>query len=315
MPSAEERESPVAIIAALLGNLGVAIAKGIAAVLTGSGALLAETAHSIADSVNEGLLYFGVRQSERPPTNAHPFGFGKERYFWSLVVALSLFVAGGIFSLLEMWERLHTSHEVGDPTVGFVVLGVALLFESASLGVALRQARNRARAMDVTVARYVRDHDDPAVRVVLLEDSAAVLGLAFAAAGLALSVLTGNHRWDAIASGLIGVELIVVALFLAADARAFLIGEAAPQAVEDDMRQVLERHEDVERVMQLLTMRVGARRLLVVSRLSVRDDLAGGEIERLLVSLRGHLIDEFPRISEAFLEVNPSARRSGGARR
>jgi cation diffusion facilitator family transporter len=293
-----------AVIAAFLGNLAIGITKGIAAVLTGSGALLAETAHSFADAMNQLLLFIGVRRSVRAPTPLHPLGHGKERYFWALVVALLLFFGGGVFSLLEAWNRFQHPHEITQANVGFIVLGLSVVFECFSLGAALREVRHAARADGVTVGRFLRELRDPALRTVLFEDSAALLGLLVALAALGLTVVTGDHRWDAVGSAAIGVLLVVVALVLAADARVLIIGEAPPEAERRALRELLAAQPDVEAVTELLAVRMGARQLLVMARLSVRDDLRGDEIERLVLSLR-HKLKERPQVMEAFLEVSP----------
>jgi cation diffusion facilitator family transporter len=293
-----------AVIAAFLGNLAIAITKAVAAVLTGSGALLAETAHSLADAMNQLLLFIGVRRSVRAPTARHPLGHGKERYFWALVVALLLFFGGGVFSLLEAWDRFQHPHEVTQANVGFVVLGLSVVFECFSIAAALREVRHAARADGVSVRRFLRELRDPALRTVLFEDAAALLGLLFAIGALGLTVGTGDQRWDAVGSAAIGVLLVVVALVLAADARVLIIGEAPPEAERRALRELLAAQPEVEAVTDLLAVRMGAKQLLVMARLSVRDDLRGDEIERLVLALRQKL-KERTDVMEAFLEVNP----------
>lgn len=301
----EHTESTTAVVAAFLGNLAIAATKGFAALVTGSGALLAETAHSVADAANQVLLFIGIRRSVRRPTERHPLGYGKERYFWALVVALMLFFGGGAFSLLEALERMTHPHEIVEPQVGFIVLGLSLAFEALSITVALREAARAARGAGMPLRRFLRELRDPALRTVLFEDSAALLGLALATAGLGLSTLTGDHRWDATASGAIGLVLIGVAFELARDARTLIIGEAAPEADRDAMRRTLRMDERVDAVHELLAVRMGARQVLVMARVSVRDDLRGDEIEALLVRLRQELHLRHPEVIEAFIEVNP----------
>lgn len=308
---ADEGGTLRAVIAAFLGNLAIAITKGVAAVMTGSGAMLAETAHSVADAMNQLLLFIGVRRSVRAPSERHPLGHGKERYFWSLVVALLLFFGGGVFSLFEARERFEHPHEVTQAHVGFIVLGLSVVFELFSLGAALREVRHAAKAEGVPVRRFLRELRDPALRTVLFEDSAALVGLIFAMVGLALTVSTGDERWDAASSAAIGVLLVVVALALAADARVLIIGEAPPQETRERLRRALLAQADVEGVSELLAVRMGARQLLVMARLSVRDDLSGAEVERLIAALRERLKRE-PEVMEAFLEVNPMPSRATG---
>ncbi|MFN2519873.1 MAG: cation diffusion facilitator family transporter [Candidatus Limnocylindria bacterium] len=295
-----------AVLAAFLGNLAIAITKAVATVLTGSGGLAAETAHSFADSINQVLLLVGVARSGRPPTEQHPLGFGKERYFWSLVVALLLFFGGGVIALYEAYDRLESGGALGDPTVGFVVLIIAAVFEVLSLGAAIREMRTEARAAGLGLWRFFAELRDPAMRTVVFEQFADLVGLALALAGLALTAATGDARFDAAASGAIGLVLIVVAFELARDARALIIGEGAPADVRDALRRSLAEDPRVDDIIELYAVRIGAGQLLVMARLSVRDDIDAGEVERLLVALRERLQREHPDVMKTFLEVNPS---------
>lgn len=293
------------VIAAFAGNLAIGVTKAIAASLTGSGALLAETAHSFADATNQVLLFVGIRRSVRPPTERHPLGYGKERYFWALVVALFLFFGGGVFSLYEAYLRFAEPHTIENVLLGFVVIGLSIAFETFSITVAFREVRHAARAAGLPVGRFLRELRDPALKTVLYEDSAALLGLLIAGAGLAATATTGDHRFDAAASGGIGLVLIYVAYQLARDARVLIIGEAAPQATRDAIRATLRAAAGVDEVLELLTVRMGASQLLVMARLSTSDDLRGDEVERLLLALRRRLREAHPEVTEAFLEVNP----------
>ena len=299
-----------AVLAAFVGNLAIAITKGIAAVVTGSGGLAAETAHSFADSINQVLLLIGVSRSGRPPTEQHPLGFGKERYFWSLIVALLLFFGGGVIALYEAYDRLIHGAELGDPTIGFVVLIIAAVFEVLSLAAAFREMRTEARAMRLGVMRYFAELRDPAMRTVVFEQLADLVGLALALAGLALTEATGDGRFDAAASGGIGLVLIVVAFELAREARVLIIGEDAGADVREALRRSLAQDSRVDGILELYAVRIGADQLLVMARLSVRDDLPAGEVERLLVALRERVHREHPDVMKTFLEVNPT---EGGA--
>ena len=228
-----------AVLAAFAGNLAIAITKAIAAYVTGSGALVAETAHSIADSVNQILLYIGIRRSVQPPTEKHPLGHGKERYFWALIVALFLFFGGGLFSMFEAYERFTHPQELGTVWVGFVVLGLSMVFETFSLSVAVREVRHAAAEQRIPAHRFLQQLRDPALRTVLYEDSAALAGLVAAIVGLGLTVLTGDHRFDALASAVIGLILIYVAYQLAWGARGLIVGEAPPEEVLDRIRATI----------------------------------------------------------------------------
>jgi cation diffusion facilitator family transporter len=294
-----------AVFAAFAGNAAIAITKGIAASQTGSGALLAETAHSIADATNQILLYVGIRRSVRPASERHPLGYGKERYFWALVVALFLFFGGGIFSLYEAYSRFTDPHEIGDATIGFIVLGLSVIFELFSLGVAVREVQHAAREEGVPVRKFLGQMRDPALRTVLYEDTAALAGLLVALAGLGLTVVTHDHRFDAAASGVIGVILIYVAYQLATSARGLIIGEAAPVEMADAIRASIAATPEVDQVLELRAVQMGTKQLLVLARVSMRDDVPAGEVERLMVKVREQLRREHPEVMDSYLEIVP----------
>lgn len=294
-----------AVFAAFAGNLLIAITKAVAAVSTGSGALLAETAHSIADSLNQILLYVGIRRSVQPPTERHPLGHGKERYFWALVVALFLFFGGGVFSLYQAYDRIAHPHELGDATIGFIVLGLSMVFEIFSLSVAVRELRHAARQEGVPVRKFLSQLRDPALRTVLYEDSAALAGLVVAIVGLGLSVLTGDHLYDSLASAVIGVILIYVAYQLAWSARGLIVGEAPAEEVRDAIRETIGGMPEIERVIELRAVEMGHKQLLVLARVSVRDDIPSGEAERLMGRLRSRLKAEHPEVMDSYVELGP----------
>jgi cation diffusion facilitator family transporter len=295
-----------AVLAAFAGNLAIAITKAIAAYVTGSGALVAETAHSVADSVNQILLYVGIRRSVQPPSEKHPLGHGKERYFWALIVALFLFFGGGIFSIYEAYERFTHPQELGAVWVGFLVLGLSMVFETFSLSVAVREARHAAHESGIPVRRFLQQLRDPALRTVLYEDSAALAGLVTATAGLGLTVLTRDHRFDALASAVIGVILIYVAYQLAWGARGLIVGEATPDEVLEALRAAIASEPGVDKVIDLRAVQMGTNQLLVLARVSVRDNIPAGDAERLLVRLRKRLQREHPEVMESYVELNPS---------
>jgi len=294
-----------AIIAAFLGNLAIAITKGVAAAMTGSGALLAETAHSIADSLNQILLYVGLRRSEQPATKRHPLGHGKEGYFWALVVALFLFFGGGVFSMYQAYDRIVHPHEVEQAVVGFVVLGLSAVFEIFSLSVAVRELRQAAREAGVPVRPFLRQLQDPALRTVLYEDSAAITGLTVAAIGLALTVATGDHTYDALASGVIGVVLIYVAYQLAWGARGLIVGQAPPERVRAALEATIASEPSIDKVIELVAVQIGTDQLLVIGRVSVKDQIPAGEVERLMARLRERLRREHPEVTDSFIELAP----------
>jgi cation diffusion facilitator family transporter len=295
-----------AVLAAFAGNMAIAVTKAIAALLTGSGALVAETAHSAADSLNQILLYVGIRRSVQPPTEKHPLGHGKERYFWALVVALFLFFGGGIFSIYEAVDRFTHPHVIEAAVVGFAVLGLSMAFELFSLSVAVREVRHAARAEGIPAWRFLEQLRDPALRTVLYEDSAALAGLIAAILGLGLAVLTGDHRFDALASAVIGVILIYVAYQLAWSARGLIVGEAPPDEMVDVLRAAISAEEGIDKVIDLRAVQMGTKQLLVLARVSVRDDISAGDAERLLARLRGRLRREHPEVMDSYVELSPS---------
>jgi divalent metal cation (Fe/Co/Zn/Cd) transporter len=216
-----------------------------------------------------------------------------------------LFFGGGIFSVYEAWHRFSTHHELENVAVGFIVLGVSAVFEACSLTVALREAHHAAHDEDMSLLQMLRHLPDPTLRTVLFEDSAALLGLAFATLGLLGTTLTGNHLFDAAGSGAIGVLLIGVALSLAADARGLIIGVAPGNEVQDELRASLMTDDRIDEVMELFAVRIGVERLLVLARVSVLDGLPAGEVERLIETQRNRLFDLRPDVAEVFLEVAP----------
>jgi len=263
-------ESRTAVLAALLGNGMLAALKGASAVATGSAAMLAETLHSVADTGNQALLALGMRLSRRVPDRAHPFGHGKNVYFWAFVVAMTLFTLGGAFSIWEAVQKIRHGGEHVPSVWAYAVLAAGFVFEGVALGVAVRGVRRlKGRRRFLTFWRETRD---PTLLTVVLEDSAALVSLTVAAAGLALSQWTGQVRWDAAASGVIGVLLLGVAIALAIENHSLLIGEAAPSHVEARIRRALESDEMIAAVPTLKTMHVGPHALLVFAGVLLRDD-------------------------------------------
>src|SRR2546428_4855607 len=247
-------ESKTAVVAALAGNAALALLKGVTAAMTGSAAMLAETFHSLADTGNQILLFVGMRLSQRPPDRAHPFGYGMNTYFWAFVVSAMLFTLGGAFSI---WEPVHKfiqpAEHAATPGAFFVLAG-AFVFEAMSLGVALHSVHTERHGEPLL--RFLREARDPTLPTVLLEDSAAMLSIVVAASGLALAHVTGNPRWDAVASGAIGLILIAVATFLAYENYSLLLGEPATAAQEKEIRARLRADPAVRDVVSLHTLQL-----------------------------------------------------------
>ncbi|WP_242909853.1 cation diffusion facilitator family transporter [Actinomadura terrae] len=301
-----EGESLLTVLLALAANLGIAIAKIVAALVTGSASMAAEAAHSIADTFNEVLLVVGLRRSDRPADRRHPLGYGKERYIWTLLVAVAIFGMGALFAFYQGFQTLARHHgNEADPLVGYCVLAVSFVLEAISWRQALRQVRAAARTERLPLTAYIRRTDEPTAISVLLEDSAALIGLLLAFAGLGLHQLTGSAVWDGIGSVLIGVLLSAVALVLGRINLNLLIGSQADPRVVADVRARLAAAPEVEWVVDLVTMTVGADRVLVCARLDFRDALTAGDVERACVRMARELREAHDEIDEVFLEPVP----------
>ncbi len=255
-----------AIIAALGANLGIAVIKFVAFAITGSSSMLAEGVHSVVDSGNQGLLLRGGRSAKKAATPQHPFGFGRDRYVYGFLVALMLFSAGGLFALYEGIEKIRHPHELEQPIVAFVVLIVAVGLESFSLRTAIGESRE-LKGQDTWVG-FIRHAKNPELPVVLLEDVAALTGLALALLGVGLSVLTDQPVWDGIGTCAIGALLIVVAVVLVIETKSLLVGESAAPA---DLRKIEAGlvGPGVERIIHLRTMHLGPDELLVGAKLAM----------------------------------------------
>lgn len=253
-----------AIIAAFFANLGIAVAKFIGFLFTGSAGLLAESGHSLADTGNQGLLMFGGKRGRRPADRVHPFGYGPERYFWSFVVALVLFSMGGLFALYEGIEKLRHPHEIESAGIAYAILGISIALESFSLRTAMKEA-NAVRG-GRSWWQYIRSAKAPELPVVLLEDVGAETGLVLALGGLTMAEITGNPRWDAVGSISIGVLLVVIAMILAVEMRGLLIGEAASDEHLRAIERAIGDSPQVNSIIHLRTMHLGPDRLLVAAK-------------------------------------------------
>ncbi len=282
-------ESRTAVVAALIGNLALAILKGVAAAVTGSPAMLAETFHSAADTGNQGLLLLGLRLARRPPDERHPFGHGMNVYFWAFVVAMMLFSLGGAFAIWEAIRNFLHPHAHAAYGWAWGVLAGAFVFESGSLAVAVRGFAAQARGRPLRAV--VRESRDPTLVTVLLEDSAALASIVVAAAGIALSQLTGHPVWDATASAVIGLLLIGVATVLAVETYSQLLGESAPAEARERLRQVVEADDAVESVVTLDTLHVGPDAVLVAAQVRFRDGLGGEAIVAAVARLETRVRD------------------------
>jgi len=260
-----------AIVAAFLANLGIAVAKLVAFFFTGAASMLAESVHSLADTGNQALLLLGSRRAAHAPTAEHPFGFGRERYFWAFVVALVLFSLGSLFAIVEGIEKLLEPHELSSTEWALGVLILAIGLEAFSLRTALREA-SHVRG-DASWWSFIRLTKTPELPVVLLEDVGALLGLLFAALGIGLALATGDARWDALGSVVIGLLLGVIAIILAVEMKSLLIGEAAAPTTVATIRATLAAGTGVTHVIHLRTLHLGPDDLLVAAKLAFAPDM------------------------------------------
>lgn len=299
-------ESTGTVLVALGANALIAVAKGVAAVITGSASMAAETAHSVADTVNEVFLLTALRTSARPADREHPLGYGRARYFWALIAAGSIFVTGALYSAYEGVEALTSeSHELVSPVVSYVVLAIAFVLEGTSLLKGLKQTRGEARASGRTFRQFLRTSDDPTATTVVFEDSAALAGLLLAAAGTVLHQVTGSGVWDGIASLCIAVLLAGIAVRLArTNMRLLTDVQADPRLVRDVLVRLGDEPE-VEAVVDVLTVQLGTDQVLVCARLDVVDDLTAGEVEQAMVRIGRTLRERFTDVAEVFLEPVP----------
>jgi cation diffusion facilitator family transporter len=265
-----------AVVAALAANIGIAVTKFAAFLLTGSASMLAEAVHSVADTGNEVLLLIGRERSNRPRSDEHPFGFGRERYFYGFVVSVMLFTVGATFSVYDGIHKILNPAPVHSAVVDFVVLALCAVLEGFSLRTGIREA-NRVRG-DRSWGTFIRRTKAPELPVVLLEDLAALIGLAFAFAGVALSVLTGDGVWDGAGSLAIGVLLATAASILAVETKSLLIGEAASEQVQAKIIAALEDGPELVQVIHLRTVHISPDSLLVTAKVAVRGTDSAAQI-------------------------------------
>ncbi len=306
--SRSDRRTRVTVLVALAANLVIAVAKAVGGLLAGSPALLSEAAHSVADSLNEVFLLAALRRSRRPADSRHPFGYGKERFFWSLLAAVGIFLMGGCFSFYQGYEALGSegSESHGGYVAGLVVLFVALLAEGGSLLRALHQVRGQGG--------FSAEIRDPALRTVIAEDGTAVLGVLFAMAGMALHMATGQIVWEASASLAIGALLVYVAYRLGRDARDQLIGQATDEESSRRIRALLEAQPEIDSVESLLTMQLGPDSTLVAARVDLTPGLDSEEVELVAVRIKRSVSRLVPEADQIFLDVTDAraARRAAG---
>lgn len=267
-----------AIIAALVANLAIAVAKFVAAAVTGSSSMLAEGIHSVADSGNQALLLLGGKRAQRERTKEHPFGYGRERYFYAFVVAVVLFTVGAVFSIYEGIHKWGSGESPENLEWAFGVLIFAIIAESFSFRTAIKES-NAVRGNQSWVA-FIRRSKSPELPVIVLEDLGALLGLIFALFGVTMAAITGNGRWDAVGTLMIGVLLAIIAIILAIETKSLLLGEGASPDVETQIRTALETSPEVTRVIHMRTLHLGPEELLVAAKIAVDHDDTAADVAR-----------------------------------
>ena len=294
-------ESLRSVLAALAANVTITIAKGTAALLTGSAALLAETLHSAADAGNELFLIVALRRSAREPDELHPFGYGAERYFWALLAALGMFVIGGGISIWQGISELLEPTGVEAFWVGVAVLVIALVLDGSSRAVASREVRRRAKARGLSVSEYVRESADPTLTTVYLEDTADVIGAVLALIGLVVHRVTGSGAADALASVAIGALLVYVATRLASRNRDLLTNQAVPARYTDRVRELIAADGDVDSVVELRVVYLGPGEVLVTGEVRLRKGLDGGGAADALARVRAAISALYPQVAHWYL--------------
>lgn len=301
-PAEQPAESLVTVIVALVVNALIAAAKSFAAVITGSASMVAEAAHSWADTGNEVLLVIAERRSRRPADARHPLGFGKDAYIWSMFAAFGLFTAGAVVSIQHGISELVDPEPASDYGVAYTVLGISFVLEGISFIRAFRQARTDARRRDVATLEHVARSSNPTLRAVFAEDAAALIGLVIAFFGVGLHQLTGSPVYDAIGSLLVGVLLGIVAVVLIARNRAFLLGEAVDDALRDAVRDEILESPEIERVGFLHMEFIGPGTVLLVASVDLVDDRSEADAARELRRLESELVRR-PHVGRAFLTL------------
>jgi cation diffusion facilitator family transporter len=295
------------VLIAGAANVVVGLTKLTAGILSGSSAMLAEAAHSAADTLNQGFLLASVHQGDRPADRQHQFGYGQERYFWSLLAAFGILIAGGGFSIFEgILALTRTGSE--SPTIAYVALAIAFVAEGTSFIRAYRQVRGEARSAKRTMRGHMETSPDTTVKTALFEDSAALIGLVFAAVGVGLRQLTGTAAWDGGASIAIGILLIVVAVKLGLGSKDLLIGRAADPRDQDLIRDQIEGMPGVDRLLELQTMHVGPDSLIVAARVDLNDAITADQVEDLAGEIDRALARKLPQDLHVFIDPTQTAK-------
>jgi cation diffusion facilitator family transporter len=296
------------VVIALAANALIAVVKLAGGLISGSTALLAEAAHSLADTMNQAFLLVSVKLGGRKPTEDQPFGYGHERFLWTFMAAIGMFLAGAVFAIGYGIMQVLKGGEASDGfgfLVSWITLAIAAVAEGTSWVRAMRQTRGEAKEAGKPVFRYARQSRDPNVKMVLFEDSVALAGILIAAIGIGLDEVTGKTFFDPAASVAIGLLLVFVAVWMARDTGHLLVGAAALPEEREKMERIIEDHDAVVEVKELLTMALGPNALLVAARVDLDDSLDGGSVEQAHTEIDEALRKEIPDVTEVFLDATP----------
>jgi cation diffusion facilitator family transporter len=298
-------ESTSYIIRALIANFAIACAKGVGAFITGSGAMLAETLHSLSDCVNQLLLLLGLKQARRPPDDRYPLGHGRNLYFWSFMVAMLLFLGGGAYSIYEGIHKLRHPEPISSPHIAIVILAFALAIEGWALAGAYTAIKQRKG--DRPLFKYLRETKDSDLVVIFGEDAAACLGLALALIAVVVAWATGDAMFDALGTLCIGVVLIGVAVFLAVEVKSLLLGEAADPGLVAVIEQAASKDPHITKVLRALTVQQGPGEILVACKLAFRDDISGKQMIESINAFEVRLQEMQPEVKWCFIEPDTAA--------
>lgn len=295
-------EKPITVIGAIVANLTIAVAKFVAAGFSGSSSMVAEGFHSVVDTGNQALLLVGLKRSKRAPDDNHPFGYGKELYFWTMIVAVLLFGIGGGLSMYEGYHALlHPSKSEGSTFWAYVTLGIAFVAEGISWTIAMRAVLREGRD-DEDMWTKLANNDNPSTFVVFIEDTAALGGIVVAFIGISLSALTGSTIPDALASFVIGVILCAAAVFLTLQTKHLMIGQSAHRAVVQRIEQLVREHQGVTGVARPLTMQMGPKEILVALDIAVEEERSSTEVARLIDTIEARIREEIPKVKKILVE-------------
>ncbi|HEX3252239.1 MAG TPA: cation diffusion facilitator family transporter [Pyrinomonadaceae bacterium] len=305
----------LAVIGALFANGLITVLKLIAAVITGSSGMMAEALHSVADTTNQIFLLLGLRFYKRPASNKHPFGYGKERFFWSFIAAIFIFGVGATYAIYEGIQKLAHPHPPTNLGWAYVVLALSFVLESCSIALAIYQEVKEAHHEGMTFAEYLRESKDPTAKTVLFEDSAALIGIVIATTGLILTDYqvggSAGAYWDGMASIMIGLVLAIVAFVLARSSRGLLLGEAATPKVLAAIKQAIESHPNVENVVELLTMHLAPKQILINAHVHLRKDLVTGDVVKSIEEIEERIKRAEPKVEMIFLEAARETKADG----